>query len=227
VADPAAKKRENHASVERRRRDNMNDCIAEFARMVPDLSASSKLNKGLILRRAVEHMEALIQANAKLEEQLNVAVAQWTLSYDKAEALAARHQGQGDIGAQMAEFQRRAQETMVHQQQQLHKYPSLQTSSSAPPSSSSQETSPTHKMNITATEVFPSLRFDSTFLPPTSFPGNMPMFVIDQNSPSFLFDAPLPQQQQQQTPPNIVIEDGGDYGTFLSALFILFLILFA
>ena len=54
------KRRENHASVERRRRDNINECIAEFARMVPDLQESSKLNKGLILRKAVEYLEQVL-----------------------------------------------------------------------------------------------------------------------------------------------------------------------
>jgi len=59
------RRRENHASVERRRRDNINECIAEFARMVPDLQDANRLNKGLILRKAVEYMEQIVQVRTQ------------------------------------------------------------------------------------------------------------------------------------------------------------------
>lgn len=76
------KQRENHASVERKRRENINDCIHDLAKMVPDMQ-DMKLNKGGLLRRAVDYLEDLREQNTQLESQLNMAVSQWTNSHNK------------------------------------------------------------------------------------------------------------------------------------------------
>lgn len=84
-----SRRREIHASVERKRRDNINDCIGEFARIVPPDAHggdNAKLSKGLILRRAVDYLETVLAANQTMEEHLGVAVTRWAEANCKAEA---------------------------------------------------------------------------------------------------------------------------------------------
>jgi len=65
-------------SNEKKRRDNMNDCVDDFAKLIPDVNDALKLNKGALMRKAVDYMEALIEHNQELEDQLQTAVSQWT-----------------------------------------------------------------------------------------------------------------------------------------------------
>ena len=86
--DRHVRRRENHASVERRRRDNINECITAFARMVPELHGdSSRLNKGFILRKTVEYLEHVLATNADLEEQLARTEDHWRSAYRRAETM--------------------------------------------------------------------------------------------------------------------------------------------
>jgi len=75
--------------VERKRRDNINECIAEFAKMVPDLQEQTKLNKGAILRKSVEYLEELQERTLKLEDQLQLALEQWRTTHHKCTQLMA------------------------------------------------------------------------------------------------------------------------------------------
>ncbi|KAG0041664.1 hypothetical protein BGZ83_001480, partial [Gryganskiella cystojenkinii] len=50
------RRRENHNHVERRRRDTLNSTILQIAEIIPNCSSSAKLNKGTILRLALEHL---------------------------------------------------------------------------------------------------------------------------------------------------------------------------
>lgn len=50
------RRRENHNHVERRRRDTLNSTIMQIAEILPNCSSTAKLNKGTILRLALEHL---------------------------------------------------------------------------------------------------------------------------------------------------------------------------
>ncbi|CEI98771.1 Putative HLH-domain-containing protein [Rhizopus microsporus] len=62
------RRRESHNAVERRRRDNINDRIQELCSLLPEnalenatLGPNNKPNKGIILKKSVEHMRQLQQ----------------------------------------------------------------------------------------------------------------------------------------------------------------------
>lgn len=61
-------------SVERRRRDNINDRITELSLLVPDcvdeVNPSSKPNKGIILRKSADYIRYLQEANRRLQKQV-------------------------------------------------------------------------------------------------------------------------------------------------------------
>jgi hypothetical protein len=50
------RRRENHNHVERRRRDTLNSTILQIAEILPNCSSTAKLNKGTILRLALDHL---------------------------------------------------------------------------------------------------------------------------------------------------------------------------
>jgi len=50
------RRRENHNHVERRRRDTLNSTILQIADILPNCSSTAKLNKGTILRLALDHL---------------------------------------------------------------------------------------------------------------------------------------------------------------------------
>jgi len=55
-----AKKRENHAAIERRRRDDINERLDEIISLIPDCKESTmKYHKGTILRKAINYMKFL------------------------------------------------------------------------------------------------------------------------------------------------------------------------
>lgn len=58
IFEKKRRRRESHNAVERRRRDNINDRIAELATLLPDRDAV-KSNKGTILRKSVDHIRLL------------------------------------------------------------------------------------------------------------------------------------------------------------------------
>ncbi|KAI9495158.1 Myc-type, basic helix-loop-helix domain-containing protein, partial [Zychaea mexicana] len=66
IMDKRRRRRESHNAVERRRRDNINDRIQELGTLLPDSmiennNGSYKPNKGIILRRSVDHIRFLQQ----------------------------------------------------------------------------------------------------------------------------------------------------------------------
>ncbi|KAJ1675107.1 hypothetical protein EV182_001926, partial [Spiromyces aspiralis] len=61
------RRRENHNFVERRRRDNINQTIQCLAELIPNPSQDqTKMNKGLVLRMAVEYIRELQHINQNL-----------------------------------------------------------------------------------------------------------------------------------------------------------------
>ncbi|KAF9976694.1 Sterol regulatory element-binding protein 1, partial [Actinomortierella ambigua] len=63
------RRRENHNHVERRRRDTLNSTILQMAEILPHCSSTAKLNKGTILRLALEHMKTLQAENHQLRSE--------------------------------------------------------------------------------------------------------------------------------------------------------------
>ncbi|KAG2221368.1 hypothetical protein INT45_012414 [Circinella minor] len=73
IMEKRRRRRESHNAVERRRRDNINDRIQELGTLLPDTmlesnnnnnnnnNGSNKPNKGVILRRSVDHIRFLQQ----------------------------------------------------------------------------------------------------------------------------------------------------------------------
>ncbi|CAG8435956.1 5723_t:CDS:2 [Scutellospora calospora] len=56
------RRREAHNSVEHRRRDSINETIQEISTLIPDIyNDSSKLNKDVILDKAIEYIKHLQQ----------------------------------------------------------------------------------------------------------------------------------------------------------------------
>jgi hypothetical protein len=61
------KRRESHNAVERRRRDNINERIAELGQIVPDAQADSgKPQKGIILKKTTDYIRHLQRMNSDL-----------------------------------------------------------------------------------------------------------------------------------------------------------------
>lgn len=61
------KRRESHNAVERRRRDNINERIAELGQIVPDAqSDSGKPQKGIILKKTTDYIRHLQRMNSDL-----------------------------------------------------------------------------------------------------------------------------------------------------------------
>jgi hypothetical protein len=91
------RRRESHNAVERRRRDHINEKIAELSQLLPEFAgdAQNKPNKGTILKRSVDylrHIQAFaakqIERNKELEmvlaslcEQQGIPLEQLNLSY--------------------------------------------------------------------------------------------------------------------------------------------------
>ncbi|ORX91649.1 HLH-domain-containing protein [Basidiobolus meristosporus CBS 931.73] len=66
------KRRENHNSVERKRRDNINHTILEISQLIPqDAATNTKSNKGNILRMAAEYIKELQMENQRLKSRLS------------------------------------------------------------------------------------------------------------------------------------------------------------
>ncbi|KAF9201190.1 hypothetical protein BGZ49_008579, partial [Haplosporangium sp. Z 27] len=63
------RRRENHNHVERRRRDTLNSTILQIAEILPNCSSTAKLNKGTILRLALDHLRALHTENHSLRSE--------------------------------------------------------------------------------------------------------------------------------------------------------------
>ncbi|KAF9105582.1 hypothetical protein BGX27_009556 [Mortierella sp. AM989] len=63
------RRRENHNHVERRRRDTLNSTILQIADILPNCSSTAKLNKGTILRLALDHLRALHTENHSLRSE--------------------------------------------------------------------------------------------------------------------------------------------------------------
>ncbi|KAI7857906.1 hypothetical protein BDC45DRAFT_345359 [Circinella umbellata] len=64
------RRRENHNHVERRRRDNINNTIFELSRIVPNaVQQGQKLNKGKVLKMALDHILELQRENELLKER--------------------------------------------------------------------------------------------------------------------------------------------------------------
>ncbi|KAG1450828.1 hypothetical protein G6F56_008240 [Rhizopus delemar] len=67
MMDKRRRRRESHNAVERRRRDNINDRIHELCTLLPENTlenvntGQNKPNKGVILKKSVEHMRFLQQ----------------------------------------------------------------------------------------------------------------------------------------------------------------------
>ncbi|KAI9248554.1 hypothetical protein BDA99DRAFT_524999 [Phascolomyces articulosus] len=68
IMEKRRRRRESHNAVERRRRDNINERIQELGTLLPDTmleghnnTGSNKPNKGVILRRSVDHIRFLQQ----------------------------------------------------------------------------------------------------------------------------------------------------------------------
>ncbi|KAI7884896.1 HLH-domain-containing protein [Lichtheimia hyalospora FSU 10163] len=65
VMEKRRRRRESHNQVERRRRDNINDRIQELGTLLPetmlDTSGTFKPNKGMILKKSVDHIKFLQQ----------------------------------------------------------------------------------------------------------------------------------------------------------------------
>ncbi|OZJ04419.1 hypothetical protein BZG36_02898, partial [Bifiguratus adelaidae] len=65
VMEKQRRRRESHNAVERRRRDNINDKIQELGQLLPStlldssVGTASKHNKGMILRKSVNHIKTL------------------------------------------------------------------------------------------------------------------------------------------------------------------------
>ncbi|CAO3657106.1 unnamed protein product [Mucor hiemalis] len=71
VIDRIQKRRENHNHVERRRRDCINNTILELSHIIPNASLpGQKLNKGNVLKLAVDHILHLQSENALIKHQL-------------------------------------------------------------------------------------------------------------------------------------------------------------
>ncbi|KAI8974484.1 helix-loop-helix DNA-binding domain-containing protein [Pilobolus umbonatus] len=72
LMDKKRRRRESHNAVERRRRDNINDRIQELGTLLPDNvdDGVSKLNKGTILRKSVEHIRHLQKEANKYKQQV-------------------------------------------------------------------------------------------------------------------------------------------------------------
>ncbi|KAI9322590.1 hypothetical protein BX666DRAFT_1896604 [Dichotomocladium elegans] len=63
------RRRENHNHVERRRRDNINNTILELSRIIPTAGPDhQKLNKGSVLKLALNYILDLQKENQKLRE---------------------------------------------------------------------------------------------------------------------------------------------------------------
>ncbi|KAI8354514.1 hypothetical protein B0O80DRAFT_60786 [Mortierella sp. GBAus27b] len=90
------RRREDHSHVERRQRDTFNSTIMRIAEIPFNCSSTAKLNKGTILRLALEHLRALYAENHSLRSE-NAALqifyqarstpptslgAQWTKAHD-------------------------------------------------------------------------------------------------------------------------------------------------
>ncbi|ORX95462.1 HLH-domain-containing protein [Basidiobolus meristosporus CBS 931.73] len=70
VMERLKRRRENHNHVERKRRDNINHTILEISRLIPqEPTSSTKLNKGNILRMAVDYIKELQSENLSLKSQ--------------------------------------------------------------------------------------------------------------------------------------------------------------
>ncbi|GJJ76893.1 hypothetical protein EMPS_09252 [Entomortierella parvispora] len=63
------RRRENHNHVERRRRDTLNSTILNIAEILPNCTPSAKLNKGTILRLALDHLRSLHAENHSLRSE--------------------------------------------------------------------------------------------------------------------------------------------------------------
>lgn len=63
------RRRESHNAVERRRRDNINERINDLATLLPDRDAT-KLNKGTILRKSVDHIRILHERLSEYQQRI-------------------------------------------------------------------------------------------------------------------------------------------------------------
>ncbi|KAI9312691.1 Myc-type, basic helix-loop-helix domain-containing protein, partial [Dichotomocladium elegans] len=63
------RRRESHNAVERRRRDTINDRIAELATLLPDRDAV-KMNKGVILKKSVDHIRFLHEKLSEYQQHI-------------------------------------------------------------------------------------------------------------------------------------------------------------
>ncbi|KAG0205765.1 hypothetical protein BGX28_002688 [Mortierella sp. GBA30] len=88
------RRRENHNHVERRRRDTLNSTILQIAEILPNCSSTAKLNKGTILRLALDHLRALHTENHSLRSE-NAA-----LRFFYQGSQMRRHGPQGPAGSQ-------------------------------------------------------------------------------------------------------------------------------
>ncbi|ORX94559.1 HLH-domain-containing protein [Basidiobolus meristosporus CBS 931.73] len=70
VMERLKRRRENHNSVERKRRDNINHTILEISQLIPHETASTKLNKGSILRLAADYIKEVQAENKRLVAEL-------------------------------------------------------------------------------------------------------------------------------------------------------------
>ncbi|ORZ00727.1 hypothetical protein BCR43DRAFT_485703 [Syncephalastrum racemosum] len=65
IMEKRRRRRESHNAVERRRRDNINDRIAELGTLLPETMLETtgpyKPNKGIILKKSVDHIRTLQQ----------------------------------------------------------------------------------------------------------------------------------------------------------------------
>lgn len=71
MIDRIQKRRENHNHVERRRRDCINNTILELSHIIPNASLpGQKLNKGNVLKLAVDHILVMFYFLSKLHKTL-------------------------------------------------------------------------------------------------------------------------------------------------------------
>jgi hypothetical protein len=71
--DKRRKRRESHNAVERRRRDNINDKIQELNALLPTdnaTPASSKTNKGIILKRTVDYVRTVNSGIHRMDDRI-------------------------------------------------------------------------------------------------------------------------------------------------------------
>ena len=63
------RRRESHNAVERRRRDTINDNIQELNSLLPEDTSHQKLNKGTILKRAVDYVKLINVGVGRLQDR--------------------------------------------------------------------------------------------------------------------------------------------------------------